>query len=294
MTDTPRPWYAALWMIGAILSFTTMAVAGREAGPTFTTFEIMTYRSAIGVTIVLVVAASMRRLSDIRASRLGLHGLRNVAHFTGQNLWFYAVTAIPLAQVFALEFTSPLWVIGLAALFLGERLTPAKIVAGICGFFGVLIVLQPGTAELSTGHLTAALAAIGFAATAIFTKALTRTEAITNILFWLTLMQLGLGLLSCLLFVDGMTWPQGADWAPLILISVAGLAAHYCITTALVLAPASVVMPLDFVRLPAVALIGMIYYDEPLAWGVFAGAALIFGANYFNILDTQRRAAAVQ
>ena len=108
MTPTVR---AALWMIGSIGSFSTMAVAGRELSARFDTFEVMLYRSVIGVIIVLSLAWATGAWRQINTRNFGLQLIRNLAHFTGQNLWFLAVSLIPLAQVFALEFTSPLWVI---------------------------------------------------------------------------------------------------------------------------------------------------------------------------------------
>ncbi|MBF9029732.1 EamA family transporter [Rhodobacterales bacterium HKCCE3408] len=291
MTPETRPGLAALWMVGAIVSFTTMAVAGRAAGLTFDTFEIMTYRSAVGFLIVVVLATATGRLSQVSRARLPLHGLRNVFHFTGQNLWFYAITVIPLAQVFALEFTSPLWVIALAAIFLGEPLTRWKLAAGALGFIGVLVVLRPGAVPISAGVIAAASAAVFFAGTAVCTKNLTRNEPITSIMFWLTLMQLGLGIVCGLIFDGRIAWPAPADWVWLILIAIAGLTAHFSLTTALSLAPASVVMPLDFARLPVIALIGMSFYGEPLEIGVLLGAAIIFAAIYLNVTTSQRRGA---
>ena len=99
---------ACLWMIGAIGSFTAMAIAGRQVSFALDTFEIMTYRSLLGIVIVCVVAGMTGTWRQINRQQLGLHAVRNVAHFTGQNLWFYALASIPLAQVFALEFTSPI------------------------------------------------------------------------------------------------------------------------------------------------------------------------------------------
>jgi drug/metabolite transporter (DMT)-like permease len=135
--------------------------------------------------------------------------------------------------------------------------------------------------------LSAAAAAVFFASTAILTKRLTRTETITCILFWLTTIQLGLGLVSCLWDGD-MALPSAATLPWLLVIGVAGLLAHFCLTTALGMAPASIVMPMDFARLPAIAVVGVLVYAEPLQWGVLLGAALIFGANYLNILTSQR------
>ncbi|OAN73997.1 multidrug DMT transporter permease [Jannaschia sp. EhC01] len=279
---------AALWMIGAVVAFSSMAVAGRELSTSLSTFELMTYRSAIGMVLVVAVGAAAGTLGQISTTRLRGHTLRNVFHFIGQNLWFLAVGLIPLAQLFALEFTSPLWVMALAALFLGERLTPVKIGAGVMGFLGVLIVVQPGSVPFSIGMGAALLAAVCFAITAIFTKRLTRDQSITCILFWLTLIQLILGLVFCL--YDGhMALPSAATLPWIIVIGIAGLLAHFCLTSAFAHAPASVVMPIDFARLPLIAVVGMIFYAEPLQWGVLIGAVLIFGANYMNILAEHRR-----
>ncbi|WP_224814938.1 DMT family transporter [Hasllibacter sp. MH4015] len=289
--DDPAPSnvpVAALWMIGAVVSFSAMAIAGREASVELDTFELMTYRSIVGLILVVLIGGLAGTLTQIRTNRMRTHVFRNIAHFTGQNLWFWAVTIIPLAQVFALEFTSPLWIIALAAIFLGERLTTVKVLAGLLGFIGVLFVVRPGVVPVSAGMVAAGTAAIFFAITAIFTKRLTRDQSITCILFWLTVIQLGLGLVACLYDGD-MALPSLASLPWVIVIGLGGLAAHFCITTALSLAPASVVMPIDFVRLPAIAIVGMALYAEPLEIGVLIGAVLIFGANYINILAEHRR-----
>jgi drug/metabolite transporter (DMT)-like permease len=284
-----RPGLAALWMLGAILSFSSMAIAGRAASAELDTFEMMTWRSFVGLVLVLAIGGVAGTLGQITRRNLGLHFARNLTHFTGQNLWFFAITVSPLALVFALEFTSPLWTMVLAAIFLGERLTRSKVLAGVLGFAGVLMVVQPGAAPLSSGMVTAALAAIMFAATAIFTKKLTTTETITCILFYLTAIQLVMGLVASLYDGD-MALPSMATLPWVVLIGIAGLTAHFCLTTALSIAPASIVMPIDFARLPAIAVVGMVFYAEPLAWGVAAGALLIFAGNYINIRGARRSA----
>lgn len=280
---------AALWMTGAIASFTSMAVAGRSVSSAHDTFEIMLFRSIVGIAVVVLVASRFGTLSQISGQRFGLHLIRNISHFTGQNLWFYAITVVPLAQVFALEFTSPLWVIALATLFLGERLTQARAIAAGVGFIGILIVARPHTSDIDPNVILAGLAAIGFAGSAIATKILTRTDTITCILFWLTAMQAVFGLVMA--GYDGqiaLPTLQSLPW--LVLISFAGLTAHFCLTKALILAPASVVMPIDFLRLPIVAIIGMIFYAEALDFWVLLGAALILAAN-FHLIRAEARTA---
>lgn len=279
MTNTMR---AALWMIGAIISFTSMAIAGRAVSFELDTFEIMLFRSLTGIIIVLVVGGWAGTLRDVNVQQLPLHGIRNLAHFTGQNLWFYALTVIPLAQVFALEFTTPIWVILLSPLLLRERITALGALSAAIGFAGVMVVTQPGATPISAGTIAAATAAIGFALTAIFTRKLTRTQTITCILFWLTVMQLCFGLIMA--GYDGdIALPSTASVPWLVLIGCAGLLAHFCLTTALSLAPASIVMPIDFIRLPVIAIVAAYLYAEALDPWVFLGAALIFAANYTNI-----------
>ncbi|WP_299653564.1 DMT family transporter [uncultured Tateyamaria sp.] len=283
---------AALWMSGSIASFSTMAVAGREVSDSLDTFEIMMYRSVVGVFVVCVLAAATGAWRNVQTARLGTHVVRNLAHFTGQNLWFYAVTVIPLAQVFALEFTSPIWVIVLSPLILGERLTPVRALAAIMGFIGILIVARPDMAGINAGVITAASSAIFFAITIMLTKKLTRTEGITSILFWLTSMQLVMGIVMA--GYDGdIAWPdlQTGPWV--FLIGCAGLLAHYCLTNALSIAPATVVVPIDFIRLPAIAVIGMLVYGEVVDIWVFVGAAIIFAGNYVNILVESRHTKAL-
>ncbi len=278
---------AALWMTGAIASFTSMAIAGRELSVTHDTFEIMFYRSLVGICVVAIVLSASRKWHQVTTERLGLHGIRNVLHFTGQNLWFYAVTVIPLAQVFALEFTQPIWVILLSPLLLHERLTALRLTAALIGFAGILIVARPGAATLSPGVIAAAASAIFFALTAISTKSLTRAASIGCIMFWLTLMQAGLGLVASGL--DGQITLPTLTTAPLLLlVGLAGLLAHYCITNALAIAPATVVVPFDFARLPTIAILGMVLYHEPLDHWTLLGAVVIFAGIFLNVWSENR------
>ncbi|WP_375227655.1 DMT family transporter [Roseobacter sp. S98] len=281
---------ACLWMIGAIASFSSMAVAGRELSSSLDTFEIMMYRSMFGLVIVLTVAGFAGTLREVNTGNFRLQLVRNLAHFTGQNLWFYAVTIIPLAQVFALEFTSPLWVIVLSPLILGERLTAMRGFAAIMGFIGILIVARPDMAGINAGVITAASSAIFFAITMMLTKKLTRTQSITCILFWLTVLQLIFGIVATAWDGD-IAVPAAAELPLVLLIGAAGLMAHFCLTTALSLAPATVIVPVDFIRLPTIAIVGMLLYQEPLEIQVFIGALIIFTGNYLNLWAETRRTA---
>ena len=290
MTDQPKPQVlkAALWMTGAIASFSSMAVAGREISGIHDTFEMMMYRSFIGLAIVCTVITLTHRWAEVTTRSMGTQVLRNAAHFTGQNLWFYAVALIPLAQVFALEFTTPLWVIVLAPFVLGERLTTLKGLAAVIGFTGILIVARPSPETINIGVITAASSAIFFAVTLMLTRKLTRTETIACILFWLTFLQAMMGVIA--VGYDGqITWPSAQTLPWLVVIGLAGILAHFCITNALAIAPATIVVPFDFVRLPVIFVVGWLLYDEALDIWVATGALVIFAAIYLNVWSQTRK-----
>ena len=288
MTPEPRPLLAAVWMIGAIFAFSSMAIGGRAVAHELDSFELMMYRSYIGLAVILVVGAIWGKFNEVRFDNLGLHGLRNIGHFTGQNLWFTALPLISLAQLFALEFTSPIWVVVFAVLFAGEKLTQTRTIAVVLGFIGALIVARPGVGGDTFGLALAAASAIGFAISIVSTKVLTRTETIFGILFWLTAMQAVFGTVTA--GWDGdIAWPSLAIWPWVVMVGFAGLIAHTCLTNALAVAPATIVTPMDFIRLPAIAVVGTLFYKEAIDIWVFVGALLIFGGNYLNIWHETKR-----
>jgi drug/metabolite transporter (DMT)-like permease len=281
MTDQSHPLRAGIWMLGAVASFSAMAVAGREISVELNTFELMMYRSAIGFVVVNILIWKFDGFAQIKSDRLGMHLKRNTFHFIGQNLWFYGIVVIPFSQLVALEFTSPIWVIILAPFFLGEKMTKPRVIAAISGFIGVLIVAQPGVITLGAGHAAGAAAAVFFALNVIYTRQISRFESVLSVLFWMTLMQFVFGLILSL--PGGIPVPSADGMKWVIIVAIAGLTAHYCLTTALSLAPASTVAPMEFIRLPVITLVGMMLYDEPFVWAVAIGALFILGGNFINI-----------
>lgn len=286
---------ATLWMMGSIASFSLMAIAGRELSEGFSTFEIMLWRSLVGFAIVVVALwVSARGLSQLATNRPGLHSLRNVAHFTGQNCWFYAIGVIPLAQVFAFEFTSPIWVALFAPLVLGERFTVWRALAAALGFAGILLVARPfgtgGGGDLAVGQMIALAAAVGFAINLMATKRLSATETTLCILFYMTLSQTVMALICEGLRRGDLPPLPGADAAVwLIVVGCCGLSAHYCVTTAFRYADATIVTPMDFFRLPLIAVVGAVLYDEALDAFVVLGGALVFLGNFLNLRAERQR-----
>jgi len=283
-----EPMKATVWMIGAMFSFSLMAVSGRELATNLNTFEIMLFRSIIGFLIVLAIGYFAKTLAEIKRDRLGLHLFRNLAHFSGQNLWFLAVASIPFSQLFALEFSTPVWVALLAPLFLGEVLTKQRVLAVILGFAGVLIVARPDINQFDFAIVAAVACAICFAGSMMATKSLTSDQSITCILFWLTLMQLAMGLVATV-FTGTIVFPEGINIFWIVIVGIGGLTAHFCITNALALAPAIVVIPLDFMRLPLISVIGFLAYGEAFELPILVGAGVIFIAILLNLKAEKQR-----
>jgi len=278
---------AALWMIGAVVSFSTMAVAGRAVFEELDVYQLMFYRSALGLPLILVFAAFGKGgLRQFRTRRIGLHIARNLSHLVGQFGWFFALAVIPLAQLFALEFTTPLWVTALAPLLLGERLTRMRLAAMALGFMGVLVVLRPGLADVSLGSIIMLIGAVGFAGSLMATKRMTVTEKPLTIIFYMTLIQTPVGLL---LAINDLHWPTPVTGLWLILVAILGFTAHFYIIRAFSLADAIVVAPMDFLRLPIIAAVGVLIYGEALELWVFVGGALVLVGNYGNLMAEHRK-----
>lgn len=279
---TPSIARVLMWMVGVLLSFSAMAVSIRALKETLSVFEILAIRSATGVLILSALAGArpVLRLA-LLPHRPGLHVLRNVVHFAAQYAWALGITLLPLATVFALEFTTPAWVALFAALLLGERLTASRIGVVALGIAGVLLIVRPGIEGFRPAALLVLGAAIGFGVTAILTKKLTATETTFAILFWMNAIQLPLNLIgSDPLFVLKL---DAATLLPAVVVGVSGLSAHLCLTNAFRYGDATLVVPLDFFRLPLIALIGWSFYGERLDPMVFAGAGLIVAGVLWNL-----------
>ena len=274
-----------LWMSDALLSFSAMAISVRALAATLGVMEILALRAGFGL-IVMATLVALR--ADLRAMincrHLRLHLFRNTVHVASSYLWAMSLLLIPLAMTFALEFTTPAWTLLLAAPVLGERLTASRIGAVVFGLLGVLVILRPG---LAPGGLLTLVAAFGLAITLIATKKLTRTDSTFAIVFWMMLIQLPLALIgSDPLFVTKLNQGQ----VPAVIgIGVSGLVSHYCLTNAFQAGDAGVVVPLDFMRIPLIAVIGWWLYGEPLDVFVFLGAGLIITGILWNLRSEAAR-----
>jgi len=274
-------------MSGAVLSFCAMAVAARELLAHLGTFAILFYRT--GVALLIVLAVALPRGVPLGTRRIGVHLWRNVFHLGGQWSWVFAIGALPLATVFAIEFTSPIFTALLAVMLLGERMNVGRLVMLGLGFAGVLVILRPGLAVVAPASLVMIFGSFCFSVQFIGTKRLAATDSPLTVLFWMSVIQTPLCLAAAL---PGWVAPALADLPWIAVMGAGSFTAHYCITRALHHADASVVVPVDFFRLPLIAVVGALFYAEPFDPMVLTGAALIFAGTWFSLARESRRVAA--
>jgi drug/metabolite transporter (DMT)-like permease len=281
LTPTVR---GALWMLGAVFSFAMMAVAVRELQRHMGSFEIVFLRS-LGMLAITLAMLPRAGIATLRTTRFQLHLWRNLIHFLGQVLWVYSIGALALATVFAIEFTMPVWTAILAALFLGERLTRPRLVQLGLGLVGVLIILRPGAGSFHPAALAMILGSLCYASSFIFTKRLSSSDSALAVLFWMSVVQTPISLVAAL---PSWVTPPLADLPWILGIGLGSFSAHYCMTRAMQLVDAMVAVPIDFIRLPLIAVVGALAYGEAFDPLVIAGAAVIFAGTYYS-LSRERR-----
>jgi drug/metabolite transporter (DMT)-like permease len=271
---------AALWMAGWLALMLMITVAGREALHETNVFQLILIRSSVGLLMLYPLIHRAGGLAAMRTQRLPQHIARNTIHFGAQLGWFFALTLIPIGQVVAIEFTMPIWTAIVAALFLGERMTIWKACAIALGVVGVVMIVRPATGEINPGQLIALAAAVGFGISIAMVKSLTRTEHTVAIVFYMAAVQIVGSLLPGLYF---WTWPSLTTWGWAIVVAFCGTFSHYCMTRALLYADATVVVPMDFLRVPLTALAGWLLYSEQLDAFTVLGAVLILAGNLVNL-----------
>jgi drug/metabolite transporter (DMT)-like permease len=292
--------WAVVWMVGAIVSFTAMAVAGRAAARGVDALQIAVWRTFIGFMIlVVIVKAQGIAFSSLSSHRPGLQVIRNLIHFTAQFCWLYALTRMTLAELTTLEFTAPLWVALLAPFLLGERLTARRLGAAVLGFIGVLIVVRPGIISLSAGTPFALTAALGYALSMITTKRMLNGDTAFTILFWMQSLQVLIGLAivfggALVGYGQGLVIPDAVTFAWIAVVGVLGLTAHYSLAKSFTYGDAIIVAPMDFLRLPLIAAVGVAVYAEPIDLWVLGGGITVIAANLLNIRGERRPASATR
>ena len=269
-----------LWMLGFIINITIMALCIKELSYKYSSFEIQNFRNFFSIIILLIIFF-INKNSKLNSYQLKNNFIRNIFHFIGQSCWTWGLTILPLALVFSLEFTMPIWASIIAILFLKEQITLNKILFLIIGLIGTFTILLPDTNHISIYNIIVLFSAIAYAFAHNFTKKLTKTDSILSILFFMSLFQLPLSFIGSLI-IGEINFYILNELPLIIFLTITSLLAHLSLSSALKNSDASIILPIDYIRLPLIAFIGWYYYNEIMTNNIIIGSCLIiFGAILF-------------
>ena len=254
--------------------FVGVTVAVRYLGTSMNPVQAAFIRYCFGIVLILPLL-SRAGVMSLDRDRLGFHALRGLVHGGGVILWFLAMSRIPISEVTALGFTTPIFVTLGAAVFLSERLKPYRVAAVLIGFIGALLILRPGLRVIDIGALAQLGAAPLFACSYLMAKSATRREASSMIVVLLSVFcTLTLALPALLVWRT----PTLEELLLLGLTALLATSGHYCMTRALEAAEVSAVQPFTFLQLVWATILGLILFDEtPDVW-IWIGGAVIVGS----------------
>ena len=265
------------WMLISVIAFCVMAIAVKEMSNDINSFQIIFYRSLIGLLSISILFK--KRLSKPNFSILKEHLFRNIFHLIGQYGWILGITYLSLAEVTAIEFSVPIWILLISSLFLKEKLTSQKTISILLGFIGVMVILRPGIEIVSSNSIIVLISAISYAIAHTSTKKLTNTYTSLNIVFIMCLIQIPISF--CFALTD-WNLPNSIDVMWLIIIGISAIIAHFSMAEAMKYDDISSIISVDYIRLPLLITIGIVMYDEEFKSIYLIGGTLIFIGNWIN------------
>ena len=270
-----------LWMFGTIMCFCLMGIAIKELSFKYSSFEIQNFRNVFCIIIILIIFLSKKNTS-ITTNQIKNNLIRNFFHFIGQSSWTYGLTVLPLATVFSIEFTMPIWASILSIIIFKDKLTIFRLVFLILGIIGTWIIVVPDINTININSLIVLLSAISYAFAHNFTKILTRTDSTLSIIFWMSLIQLPFTILGSLI-VGEIKFNIYQEIPLIFLLTITSLGAHFCLTNALRKGEPSIVLPIDYLRLPLIYIIGWYFYNEIISNNIIIGSLMIIIGTYIII-----------
>jgi S-adenosylmethionine uptake transporter len=291
-TRRSRPLAAAAFMLGACFCFSFNSVFVRFAAEDVHPFEVAFFRNLFALVFVLMIALPKDGVAVFRCVRPGTLALRGGVNTIAMLAWFYSVPLLPLADLTALGFTAPLWATVLAALVLGETVRLRRWTATIVGFAGAMFVIQPGMQEVHYATYLVLFSSACWGLTVIIVRHMTAYERPNTILVYQTLLMSLFSLVPAL-FV--WSWPSWTTVGHMVVLGALSASAHWCHVRAYSMQEVAALQPLDYARLPIIAVAAWYIFGEVAGPQVWIGATIIFGAGLFiSYREAQLRREAVR
>jgi len=271
------PWVGIAWMALTGVMFVSVTGIVRYVGASVPAAEAAFLRYSIG-TILMLPFFGRAFAANLTRDKVGYFAARGVVHALGVILWFYAMAHIPIAEVTAIGYTSPIYIVIGAAFFFGERMAARRIIAVIIAFIGAMIIIRPGFHQIGSGQLAQLISAPLFAVSYLIAKRLSDRESPTVVVGMLSVF-VTLGLLPFAIAV----WqpPSLHDVLWLGLVAVFATAGHFIMTKALAAAPLMVTQPVTFLQLIWATLLGSLVFGEPADFWVLLGGGVIIASVSF-------------
>lgn len=281
---TPSPVLGVFWMLVTGLCFVTVTALVKYLDNAVPAAQAAFLRYVLGLVFLLPVAGSLLA-TRLSARQWKLFGLRGGVHTLGVALWFFAMTRIPIAEVTAMNYLSPVYVTVGAALFLGETLATRRILAVCAALIGAVIILRPGFREVNAGHLAMLATTMLFACSYLVAKILADETPASLVVALLSItVTIGLAPLAYAVWVPPDLWTLAVSFA----VACFATGGHYAMTLAFRAAPLTVTQPVTFLQLIWAVALGALVFDEPVDMAVVMGGTLILGSIVFITLREAR------
>ncbi|WMN11886.1 DMT family transporter [Marivirga salinae] len=265
------------WMLISVLSFCVMTIGIKEISDNVNSFQIIFFRSLIGLLTIFIFFKN--KLSRPTFSIIKGHLFRNIFHLIGQYGYIVGIIYLSLAEVTAIEFSVPIWILIIASVFLKEEMTKSKVMSIILGFIGVLIIIRPGFGIINTNSIIVLLSAISYAIAHASTKKLTKKYKPLDIVFIMCLIQIPI---SFGLTITEISLPNIRDFSFLLIVGISAITAHFTLAKAMMDDDISSIISIDYFRLPILILLGILLYNENFNAAYLTGGTLIFVGNWIN------------
>jgi drug/metabolite transporter (DMT)-like permease len=275
-------------MVASCALFSLLGAMGRYLASEVHPFQIVFFRLLFSL-LCLLPWVLWRGLGVLRTDKLRLYGLRSLVSLGSMITWFYAMALLPIAEVTALNFLSPLFATAGAALFLRETVGARRWAATLIGFAGALVIIRPGMMAMSAGSWLALASAVFMGISILMIRTLARTEHPNAVVFYMGAFMTPLALIPAI-----VVWqtPSLEMWLWLIATGPVATLGHLALVRAVAAAEASAVAPFDFSKLPFAAVIGYVAFGEAPDLWTWVGAGVIFAAATYVVRREARLARA--
>ena len=282
--DVPR---GILFMIGATVLFALSSALAKWLVAVYPVGEVMFFRSFSSLLVCAAFILPVTGFSVFATRRPRDHIARGLSQSISQTFTVIAFSLMPLAGAIAINFSAPLWSALLSVIWLKERAGPARWTALLSGFFGVLIVTNPGADSLTLGALFALANAVMYGSVTVAVRGMTKTESANTLLMW---QMVTIAVFHSFLLVFGFRWPSPADAMMLVFMGIANALAQYLWTKALHLAPTTAVSPFYYLMLVWALVIGFLVWGDIPTTGLLIGSGIVVASGLFLLWhEAQRR-----